>query len=136
MNSKRVRRLKYPLDQITVGKALTMSAECASEFAKMRVAACTYGKRAGIKLHCSVQADGSLRIWRDSQVSNNQPTQFEFVSYLATMANGQSFTLGSDYSERFEQLTDWVHEFAAEARINFVVEEVAAGMKVTRQDGA
>ena len=133
------RKLKYPFNELIVGTSFTVPAEMADQFRHVRASASDYARRYDVRIRCCVQANGTLLVWREmneaekiAAVNVQHPTKFEFVAYLAAMKVNQSLTLKQDLSERFEQLIDWLLEYAAESGSTFTHNATETELEIIR----
>lgn len=129
----RMQRNSYPFDSMAVGTQFVVKDQ--DQWKKVRAAASAYSLKHSIRLRCTQTADG-LVVWRDTDdgsivpVTETNPTRFEYVAYLLTLSAGQSFTLGPDYANRYEQVKQWTVEHMDATGQQFDAEVTTEGLLI------
>lgn len=140
----RTKRANFPFDDMRENPnyGFTIPAEQKELFAYCRSMVCIYNKKNNTKFKCTVQADGSMRVWqgdetlialkasvaiaeqRKEQKQDHTgipiPTQQQFSEWLkGYLKPGMSYIFGIDYAHMLIQLKLWAEELKFQATISY-----------------
>jgi hypothetical protein len=120
----------YPFDSMSVGDSFVVN----QRYQHARVAASEYARRHNVVFTCRMQEDRSMlviRVAHDQErvdqrgrngrrriPANSDPTQLQFMQWLATFAVGQSYTMPALYSHLFLAMAAWCELYSIRASCN------------------
>jgi hypothetical protein len=123
---KRTRAEVYPLRSLDCGQQFIVPRDSEARYASVRATVSKFNRENPDKLVKTMLVnDGTaIKVYRDradaaGDLPTSNPSEFELVAYLSTLAIGTVTQFQASYAPRFGQLQDWIAKMQAGTALQF-----------------